>query len=81
MVKLPPLSLAHTGQIDPTQDRAGAAGHQTDPQEMVNLAGRPNQVDTAAVLSGLLHDRVRRARRAPLGVKQINQLSSQKSGK
>jgi N-sulfoglucosamine sulfohydrolase len=55
--------------------------HQTDPQEMVNLAGRPDHADTAAVLSGLLHDHVGRARRAPPGLKQINPPSSQKSVK
>jgi iduronate 2-sulfatase len=63
------------------RDGAELYDQQADPQEMVNLAGRPNQADTGAVLSGLLHDRVRRARRVPLSVKQINQPSSQTSGK
>ncbi len=55
--------------------------HQTDPQEMINLAGRPDHADTTAVLSGLLHDRIRRARRAPLGLKQINLPSPRKNVK
>jgi hypothetical protein len=48
---------------------------------MVNLAGRPDQADTTAVLSGLLHDRVGRARRTPPGLKQINLPSPQQSVK
>ena len=63
------------------RDGAELYDHQTDPQEMINLAGRPDHADTTAVLSGLLHDRVRRARRVPPGLKQINLPPSQKSVK
>ena len=54
----------------------GSAGkelydHQTDPREMVNLAGRPEQVETVERLSGLLHQRIEHARRPPKGVRQV----------
>ena len=55
--------------------------HQTDPQEMTNLAGRPDQANTRAVLSSLLHDHIHRAVRVPPDLKQINLPSTQKSVK
>ena len=63
------------------RDGAELYDHQQDPQELLNLAGRPDHAEMAAVLSGLLHDQVRRARRVPPGLKQINQPPSQKSVK
>jgi arylsulfatase A-like enzyme len=44
--------------------------HESDPQEMVNLANRAEQADTIARLSKLLHERIADARRAPQGVVQ-----------
>ena len=45
--------------------------HQSDPQEMTNLANRPDQTATIKRLSKLLHQRITEARRAPPGVRQI----------
>ena len=44
--------------------------HQTDPAELVNLAGRSNLVKIQAELTSELHQRVEQARRLPIGVKQ-----------
>ncbi|GMQ80295.1 MAG: sulfatase [Planctomycetia bacterium] len=54
----------------------GAAGaelydHDADPQELVNLAGRPEQAEVVRRLSELLRQRIAAAGRAPKGVKQI----------
>jgi iduronate 2-sulfatase len=45
--------------------------HESDPREMVNLAGRRDQAATVARLSKLLHTRIAAANRPPPGVKQI----------
>jgi choline-sulfatase len=54
----------------------GSAGaelydHETDPREMVNLAGRPEHAEVVEQLSKLLHQRIAEARRPPKGVRQI----------
>jgi len=46
--------------------------HESDPQEMKNLAGDDAHVGTVAELSKLLHKRVAQAQTAPEGLKQIN---------
>jgi choline-sulfatase len=53
------------------RDGAELYDHQSDPAEMVNLAGRASHRETAAELARLLRDRVERARRPPPGVKQV----------
>ena len=45
--------------------------HHSDPNEMHNLANRPEHAESIAKLSQLLHRRVADARRAPKGVRQI----------
>jgi choline-sulfatase len=45
--------------------------HQSDPQEMVNLANRPEHADTVEQLSKLLRQRIAEAGRVPEGVEQI----------
>jgi arylsulfatase A-like enzyme len=52
-------------------DGAELYDHQSDPQEMVNLANRPEQAGTVAELSKLLRERVDGARHKPEGVVQI----------
>jgi arylsulfatase A-like enzyme len=47
--------------------------HRTDPQEIVNLAGRPESAAMVAELSRLLRQRVADARRPPDGLKQLQQ--------
>jgi len=54
----------------------GSAGaelydHQTDPEEMVNLAVHPERAELVRQLSKLLHERISDARRPPQGVRQI----------
>ena len=46
--------------------------HQTDPGEMTNLAEDPQHAETVERLSRLLAERVRLAKQAPKGVKQID---------
>ena len=46
--------------------------HQTDPGEMTNLADDPQHAETVERLSRLLAERVRLAKQAPKGVKQID---------
>jgi choline-sulfatase len=55
---------------------AGSGGaelydHESDPQELVNLAGRPDRAETVSRLSNLLHERVAAAREPPEGIRQI----------
>jgi arylsulfatase A-like enzyme len=45
--------------------------HQTDPAEMTNLAGRPEQRETIAKLSKRLRARIAEANKPPQGVTQI----------
>ncbi|REK19549.1 MAG: DUF4976 domain-containing protein [Planctomycetota bacterium] len=45
--------------------------HETDPEEMVNLAGQPEQKETIAKLSEQLRARIRAAQKAPAGLTQI----------
>ncbi len=45
--------------------------HESDPQEMVNLAGRTDRADVIKRLSALLRKRIADARRPPKGVDQI----------
>jgi len=52
-------------------DGAELYDHQTDPQEMVNLAGEESQAATIERLSKLLRQRVEIARTPPEGVKQL----------
>jgi arylsulfatase A-like enzyme len=56
--------------------RDGAQGaelydHQSDPQEMQNLAGDAQQAEVLDRLSAMLHRRIRRAAERPPGVEQI----------
>ena len=53
-------------------DGAELYDHQTDPQEMVNLADRPEQAATVQQLSKLLRQRVADAKIVPKGVTQIH---------
>ncbi|MGH7129212.1 MAG: sulfatase, partial [Planctomycetaceae bacterium] len=53
------------------RDGAELYDHKTDPQEMVNLAGRSDHAATIAELSQLLRARIADAQAAPPGVKQI----------
>ncbi len=55
------------------QGSAGAElyDHQTDPREMVNLAGRPEHAEVAEELSKLLRRRIADAERPPEGVRQL----------
>ncbi len=46
--------------------------HTSDPQELVNLANRPEHGDTIAELSAHLRQRVAEAQRVPKGLKQIH---------
>jgi choline-sulfatase len=45
--------------------------HESDPQELVNLAGRSEHADTVKQLSRLLRQRIAEAGRTPEGVEQI----------
>ena len=45
--------------------------HRSDPQEMVNLAKRPEHAEIAQRLSNQLQRRIKNARRAPKGLKQV----------
>ena len=54
----------------------GSAGaelydHKTDPQEMMNLAGRPDHAEVVEQLSKLLRQRIANARHPPQGVRQV----------
>jgi choline-sulfatase len=55
---------------DQGQDGAELYDHESDPAEMVNLAGRADQTETIGRLSKLLHQRVAEANRPPKGVRQ-----------
>ncbi len=46
--------------------------HQSDPQEIVNLANRPEHADTVDQLSKLLRQRIADARLVPEGIQQIH---------
>ena len=46
--------------------------HESDPEEMTNLAGNPDHAETVARLSKLLRGRVAAARKKPDGVTQIH---------
>lgn len=54
------------------RDGAELYDHKSDPQEMVNLAGRSEQADTIARLSKTLRNRVRKARNVPAGLTQLD---------
>ncbi|MCB1229013.1 MAG: sulfatase [Verrucomicrobiae bacterium] len=45
--------------------------HESDPEEMVNLAGKTEQAETISKLAEQLHARIEEANREPKGVKQI----------
>ncbi|WP_425400854.1 sulfatase [Aeoliella sp.] len=45
--------------------------HQTDPEEMINLANRDDHTETVAKLSDLLQERIDLARTPPVGIKQV----------
>ena len=45
--------------------------HQSDPKEMTNLANKPQHAKTVAQLSKRIRARIKEARTAPAGVKQI----------
>ena len=53
------------------KDGAELYDHNSDPNEMVNLAERAKHGTTVAELSKLLHQRIANGRKAPQGVKQI----------
>ncbi len=55
------------------QGRNGAElyDHQSDPAEMVNLAGKPEQKQTITKLAQQLHARIKHATKAPQGLKQL----------
>ena len=55
------------------QGRNGAElyDHQSDPAEMVNLAGKPKQKQTITKLAQQLHARIKHATKAPQGLKQL----------
>jgi len=58
------------------EDGAGGAelyDHESDPEELVNLANRPEHADAAAQLSKRLRARIEQARREPKGVRQIGE--------
>jgi len=46
--------------------------HESDPQEMINLANRQDQAETVKRLSGILRQRIAKSLKAPEGVKQIH---------
>ncbi len=53
------------------RDGAELYDHASDPTEMSNLANRPESASKVAELSKLLRQRIRDARRAPTGLKQL----------
>lgn len=52
-------------------DGAELYDHETDPEEMVNLANRPDQADTVERLSVMIRKRIDEANVPPEGVRQI----------
>ena len=69
-IRTPRYRYTHWGEEG--ADGAELYDHESDPQELVNLANRPEQADTAAQLSKLLRQRIAEARRKPDGVVQIH---------
>ncbi len=57
---------------DEGKDGAELYDHSTDPAEMVNLAAKPEQAETVAELSKLLHERIADARKVPAGLTQLD---------
>jgi len=45
--------------------------HETDPDEMINLARRPEQAEVIGQMSEVLHQRIADAQRPPVGVRQV----------
>ena len=57
---------------DQGKEGAELYDHESDPEEMKNLTGRPEQADAVKRLSKQLRQRIADARRAPEGVRQIH---------
>jgi arylsulfatase A-like enzyme len=53
------------------RDGAELYDHQSDPEEMVNLASQPERADTVKRLASQLQERIAAATRVPLGLKQV----------